>query len=150
MPSEAALASHLWSPWRKHAFDGDCTWHLPWLRLGSKLLPRDELAQSDWYGPGSPLGVPHSLGTPRGLSSIQLPHFVLRAWHIWSHLDLLTLQLFVDKDTIVNAVGASHDIHLLKIDNREDELVTGINSWCAQLLDKVTNAKPPSRLAPVL
>ncbi|XP_059126790.1 dynein regulatory complex subunit 3 [Peromyscus eremicus] len=45
--------------------------------------------------------------------------------------------LFVDKDTIVNAVGASHDIHLLKIDNREDELVTGINSWCAQLLDKI-------------
>nr|XP_048304064.1 dynein regulatory complex subunit 3 isoform X3 [Myodes glareolus] len=47
------------------------------------------------------------------------------------------LELFVDKDTIVNAVGASHDIHLLKIDNREDELVTGINSWCAQLLDKI-------------
>lgn len=64
-------------------------------------------------------------------------------------LDLLTFQLFVDKDTIVNAVGASHDIHLLKIDNREDELVTGINSWCAHLLDKVTNAKPPSRLAQV-
>ncbi|XP_055263438.1 dynein regulatory complex subunit 3 [Moschus berezovskii] len=45
--------------------------------------------------------------------------------------------LFVDKDTIVNAVGASHDIHLLKIDNREDELVTRVNSWCTHLLDKV-------------
>uniref|UniRef100_A0A8C6W5I2 Dynein regulatory complex subunit 3 n=1 Tax=Nannospalax galili TaxID=1026970 RepID=A0A8C6W5I2_NANGA len=45
--------------------------------------------------------------------------------------------LFVDKDTIVNAVGASHDIHLLKIDNREDELVTGINSWCTHLVDKI-------------
>eukprot|EP00073_Rattus_norvegicus_P050201 XP_017452570.1 PREDICTED: dynein regulatory complex subunit 3 isoform X2 [Rattus norvegicus] len=45
--------------------------------------------------------------------------------------------LFVDKDTIVNAVGASHDIHLLKIDNREDELVTGVNSWCAHLVDKI-------------
>ncbi|XP_040830478.1 dynein regulatory complex subunit 3 [Ochotona curzoniae] len=45
--------------------------------------------------------------------------------------------LFVDKDTVVNAVGASHDIHLLKIDNREDELVTRINSWCTQLLDKI-------------
>ncbi|XP_054545779.1 dynein regulatory complex subunit 3 isoform X2 [Talpa occidentalis] len=45
--------------------------------------------------------------------------------------------LFVDKDTIVNAVGASHDIHLLKIDNREDELVTRVNSWCSQLVDKV-------------
>ncbi|XP_069883662.1 dynein regulatory complex subunit 3 [Dipodomys merriami] len=45
--------------------------------------------------------------------------------------------LFVDKDTIVNAVGASHDIHLLKIDNREDELVTGINTWCTHLVDKI-------------
>ncbi|XP_037664412.1 dynein regulatory complex subunit 3 isoform X2 [Choloepus didactylus] len=46
-------------------------------------------------------------------------------------------ELFVDKDTIVNAVGASHDIHLLKIDNREDELVTRVNSWCAHLVDKI-------------
>ncbi|KAL2765918.1 dynein regulatory complex subunit 3 isoform a [Daubentonia madagascariensis] len=45
--------------------------------------------------------------------------------------------LFVDKDTIINAVGASHDIHLLKIDNREDELVTRINSWCTHLVDKI-------------
>ncbi|XP_059006491.1 dynein regulatory complex subunit 3 isoform X2 [Mustela lutreola] len=45
--------------------------------------------------------------------------------------------LFVDKDTIVNAVGASHDIHLLKIDNREDELVTKTNSWCAHLVDTI-------------
>ncbi|XP_024608592.1 dynein regulatory complex subunit 3 [Neophocaena asiaeorientalis asiaeorientalis] len=45
--------------------------------------------------------------------------------------------LFVDKDTIVNAVGASHDIHLLKIDNREDELVTRVNSWCTHLVDKI-------------
>ncbi|XP_021103243.1 dynein regulatory complex subunit 3 isoform X3 [Heterocephalus glaber] len=45
--------------------------------------------------------------------------------------------LFADKDTIVNAVGASHDIHLLKIDNREDELVTRINSWCTHLVDKI-------------
>ncbi|KAM8818945.1 dynein regulatory complex subunit 3 [Rhynchonycteris naso] len=45
--------------------------------------------------------------------------------------------LFVDKDTIVNAVGTSHDIHLLKIDNREDELLTRVNSWCTQLVDKI-------------
>ncbi|XP_067572395.1 dynein regulatory complex subunit 3 isoform X2 [Pseudorca crassidens] len=49
--------------------------------------------------------------------------------------------LFVDKDTIVNAVGASHDIHLLKIDNREDELVTRVNSWRAHLVDKVSAAE---------
>ncbi|XP_023600830.1 dynein regulatory complex subunit 3 [Myotis lucifugus] len=45
--------------------------------------------------------------------------------------------LFVDKDTIVNAVGTSHDIHLLKIDNREDELVTRVNSWCTHLVGKI-------------
>ena len=28
------------------------------------------------------------------------------------------LKLFVDKDTIMNAVSASHDTHLLKIDNK--------------------------------
>ncbi|XP_066432771.1 dynein regulatory complex subunit 3 [Eleutherodactylus coqui] len=45
--------------------------------------------------------------------------------------------LFVDKDTIMNAVSASHDIHLLKIDNREDELVTKINNWATNLIQKV-------------
>ncbi|XP_072794646.1 dynein regulatory complex subunit 3 [Vicugna pacos] len=45
--------------------------------------------------------------------------------------------LFVDKDTTVNAVGTSHDTHLLKIDNREDELVTRVNSWCTHLVDKI-------------
>ncbi|KAM3916498.1 dynein regulatory complex subunit 3 [Leptodactylus fuscus] len=45
--------------------------------------------------------------------------------------------LFVDKDTIINAVSASHDIHMLKIDNREDELVTKINNWATNLLQKV-------------
>ncbi|XP_015264753.1 PREDICTED: leucine-rich repeat-containing protein 48 [Gekko japonicus] len=45
--------------------------------------------------------------------------------------------LFVDKDTIVNAVNASHDIHLLKIDNREDEIITKANSWASALIEKV-------------
>ncbi|XP_062820661.1 dynein regulatory complex subunit 3 isoform X2 [Anolis carolinensis] len=47
--------------------------------------------------------------------------------------------LFVDKDTIVNAVNASHDIHLLKIDNREDEIVTKSNSWASVLIERVHN-----------
>ncbi|XP_072506270.1 dynein regulatory complex subunit 3 [Notamacropus eugenii] len=47
--------------------------------------------------------------------------------------------LFSDKDTVVNAVGASHDIHLLKIDNREDELITNVTSWCTAVVDKVHN-----------
>ena len=33
------------------------------------------------------------------------------------------LKLFVDKDTIMNAVSASHDTHLLKIDNK-------VRNWC--------------------
>ncbi|KAM5153088.1 dynein regulatory complex subunit 3 [Mantella aurantiaca] len=45
--------------------------------------------------------------------------------------------LFVDKDTIINAVSTSHDIHLLKIDNREDELVTKINNWATNLIQQV-------------
>ncbi|XP_069036840.1 dynein regulatory complex subunit 3 [Lepisosteus oculatus] len=47
--------------------------------------------------------------------------------------------LFVDKDTVINAVSASHDTHLLKIDNREDELVTRINAWTATLVEKIHN-----------
>ncbi|MBV97048.1 Dynein regulatory complex subunit 3, partial [Eschrichtius robustus] len=50
----------------------------------------------------------------------------------------------VRSDTIVNAVGASHDIHLLKIDNREDELVTKVNSWCAHLVDKLASSESDS------
>ncbi|OCT64478.1 dynein regulatory complex subunit 3 [Xenopus laevis] len=45
--------------------------------------------------------------------------------------------IFVDKDTVINAVSASHDTHLLKIDNREDELVTKINTWANTLIQTV-------------
>ncbi|XP_010872711.2 dynein regulatory complex subunit 3 isoform X4 [Esox lucius] len=45
--------------------------------------------------------------------------------------------LFVDKDTVINAVSASHDTHLLKIDNREDELVTRVNSWISALIKSI-------------
>ncbi|XP_064618992.1 dynein regulatory complex subunit 3-like [Lineus longissimus] len=43
--------------------------------------------------------------------------------------------LFVDKDTIINAVTSSHDVHLLKIDNREDDIVTRINSWMSNMIE---------------
>ncbi|KAA0705312.1 Dynein regulatory complex subunit 3 [Triplophysa tibetana] len=49
------------------------------------------------------------------------------------------LMLFVDKDTVTNAVSASHDSHLLKIDNREDELLTRIKSWSTGLLKTINN-----------
>ena len=43
----------------------------------------------------------------------------------------------MDKDTIINAVTSSHDVHLLKIDNREDEVVTRINQWMSSMIDEI-------------
>lgn len=37
----------------------------------------------------------------------------------------------------MNAVSVSHDVHLLKIDNREDELLTRIHNWMSSLLKSV-------------
>ncbi|MBN3301840.1 DRC3 protein, partial [Amia calva] len=48
-----------------------------------------------------------------------------------------TLMLLVDKDTVISAVSASHDTHLLKIDQREDELVTRITTWSSTMMEKV-------------
>lgn len=45
--------------------------------------------------------------------------------------------LFVDKDTIINAVTSSHDVHLLKIDNKEDDIVTRINNWMKNSIEKI-------------
>ncbi|XP_059509953.1 dynein regulatory complex subunit 3 isoform X2 [Stegostoma tigrinum] len=43
--------------------------------------------------------------------------------------------LFVDKDTVINTVNASHDTHLLKIDNQEDKMVTRANGWAADTIE---------------
>ncbi|XP_043567724.1 dynein regulatory complex subunit 3 isoform X2 [Chiloscyllium plagiosum] len=43
--------------------------------------------------------------------------------------------LFVDKDTVINTVNASHDMHLLKIDNQEDKMVTKANGWAADVIE---------------
>ncbi|XP_066292825.1 dynein regulatory complex subunit 3-like [Branchiostoma lanceolatum] len=53
--------------------------------------------------------------------------------------------LFVDKDTITNAVGASHDLHLLKIDNKEDDIITRANNWLAALMERVHNEEEVKR-----
>ncbi|KAB5553906.1 hypothetical protein PHYPO_G00044060 [Pangasianodon hypophthalmus] len=45
--------------------------------------------------------------------------------------------LFVDKDTMISTVNASHDMHLLKIDNREDELLTQLNGWKSALMKSI-------------
>ena len=43
----------------------------------------------------------------------------------------------MDKDTIINAVTSSHDVHLLKIDNKEDDMVTRINAWMKIMIEKI-------------
>ncbi|XP_062581507.1 dynein regulatory complex subunit 3-like [Saccostrea cucullata] len=45
--------------------------------------------------------------------------------------------LLVDKDTIINAVSSSHDVHLLKIDNKEDDMVTRINQWLKNMIEQI-------------
>ncbi|XP_070188419.1 dynein regulatory complex subunit 3-like [Littorina saxatilis] len=45
--------------------------------------------------------------------------------------------LFVDKDTIMNAVSTSHDAHLMKIDNKEDDIVTRINNWLKNMIETI-------------
>ncbi|XP_078414658.1 dynein regulatory complex subunit 3 [Cetorhinus maximus] len=45
--------------------------------------------------------------------------------------------LFIDKDTVINTVNASHDLHLLKIDNQEDKMVTRANGWVADIIEKL-------------
>lgn len=47
--------------------------------------------------------------------------------------------LFVDKDTIMNAVSASHDTHLLKIDNKEDDVLTRATTRMQSLNEKIHN-----------
>lgn len=43
----------------------------------------------------------------------------------------------MDKDTIINAVSSSHDVHLLKIDNKEDDIVTRINQSLKNLIEQI-------------
>ncbi|GFN98389.1 dynein regulatory complex subunit 3 [Plakobranchus ocellatus] len=45
--------------------------------------------------------------------------------------------LLVDKDTVMNAVTSSHDVHLLKIDNKEDDIVTRINTWLKNMIETI-------------
>nr|NP_001071195.1 dynein regulatory complex subunit 3 [Danio rerio]AAI25886.1 Zgc:153749 [Danio rerio] len=45
--------------------------------------------------------------------------------------------LLVDKDTLINAANASHDTHLMKIDNREDVLRTHTDSWIKHLKTEI-------------
>ncbi|EEB15824.1 protein phosphatases pp1 regulatory subunit, putative [Pediculus humanus corporis] len=49
--------------------------------------------------------------------------------------------LLQDKEVLVNALSASHDYHLLLIDQREDKLITGVRTWLANLLENLVNSE---------
>ncbi|XP_041812394.1 dynein regulatory complex subunit 3 [Chelmon rostratus] len=42
--------------------------------------------------------------------------------------------LFTDRDTVMDALAAGHDNHLLKINDRETQLVTRVNAWKVALI----------------
>ncbi|KAM9290994.1 dynein regulatory complex subunit 3 [Morus bassanus] len=46
------------------------------------------------------------------------------------------LELLADKNTIVNAINASHGIHLLKIDKREHDILSNTYCWQASVTEK--------------
>ncbi|XP_025832524.1 dynein regulatory complex subunit 3-like [Agrilus planipennis] len=45
--------------------------------------------------------------------------------------------LFVDKDTLGNALGGTHDIHMQTIDAREDLLIGRARSWLSNIVDNL-------------
>lgn len=49
-----------------------------------------------------------------------------------------------DKDTLLNIIGASHDLHMQKIDAREDTLISRAREWtelCVNNLQKYAKKK---------
>ncbi|XP_071507614.1 dynein regulatory complex subunit 3-like [Diadema antillarum] len=53
--------------------------------------------------------------------------------------------LLVDKDTITNAVSASHDVHMLKVDNREDDIIQRANGWLGGLMERIHHEEEVAR-----
>ena len=50
---------------------------------------------------------------------------------------LQRFKLFIDKDTVINALQTSHDAHLLRIDNREDDMISKIKGWLSNMIDQI-------------
>lgn len=38
---------------------------------------------------------------------------------------------------MINALQTSHDAHLLKIDNREDDMISKIKNWLSNMIDQI-------------
>ena len=47
----------------------------------------------------------------------------------------------MDKDTLVGAMNASHDSHLLAIDNKEDSIASRVKRDLSSLLDSIQKAE---------
>jgi len=45
--------------------------------------------------------------------------------------------LFVDRDTIMNAVSSSHDAHSFRIDNKEDDMITRVNTNVQSMIETI-------------
>lgn len=43
-------------------------------------------------------------------------------------------QLFIDKDTLMGALNATHDLHMLAIDSKEDKIASRVRQDLAALL----------------
>lgn len=49
----------------------------------------------------------------------------------------MIFKLFIDKDTVVNAIQTSHEAHQLKIDNKEDDMISKIKNWLSNMMDSM-------------
>lgn len=50
---------------------------------------------------------------------------------------VFSAQLFTDRDMVLDALTGGHDNRLLKINDRETQLVSGINAWKVALIEGV-------------
>lgn len=50
-------------------------------------------------------------------------------------------KVFVDKDAMINSVAASHDVHLLQIDNKEEDMLTRNSSYVVNMMNKVNRTE---------
>lgn len=62
---------------------------------------------------------------------------------MYLHVQNVTLppQLLVDKDTLVSALNQAHDIHLLAIDNVEDDISRRASKDLAQVLEGIQTSE---------
>lgn len=53
------------------------------------------------------------------------------------HTCVFSVQLFTDRNAVMDAVAISHDNHLLVINDRETQLITRVDAWKVALIKGV-------------